>query len=92
MIKSWKHKGLRNFFMFGSTKGIQSKHAQKLQVQLSLLHAAVAPEDMNLPGYRFHGLLGKQKGIYSVTVNSNWRLTFCFEGKDAVLVNYEDYH
>jgi plasmid maintenance system killer protein len=28
----------------------------------------------------------------SVTVNGNWRLTFAFEGKDAVLVDYQDYH
>jgi len=25
-------------------------------------------------------------------VNGNWRLTFRFEGDDAVLVDYHDYH
>jgi proteic killer suppression protein len=29
---------------------------------------------------------------WSVTVNGNWRLTFTFEGNDAVLVDYQDYH
>jgi proteic killer suppression protein len=29
---------------------------------------------------------------YAITVNGNWRLTFMFEGDDAVLVNYQDYH
>jgi toxin HigB-1 len=27
-----------------------------------------------------------------VWVNGNWRLTFAFEGEDAVLVDYQDYH
>jgi len=27
-----------------------------------------------------------------VKVNGNWRLTFAFEGQDAILVDYQDYH
>jgi proteic killer suppression protein len=27
-----------------------------------------------------------------VRVNGNWRLTFRFEGEDAILVDYQDYH
>ncbi len=29
---------------------------------------------------------------WSVDVSGNWRLTFSFEGEDAVLVDYRDYH
>ena len=47
---------------------------------------------MNLPGWRLHGLEGDLSGHYSVTVNGNWRMTFCFEDGDAVLVDYQDYH
>ncbi|MFZ1766896.1 MAG: type II toxin-antitoxin system RelE/ParE family toxin [Candidatus Nitrotoga sp.] len=25
-------------------------------------------------------------------MNGNWRLTSAFEGEDAILVNYQDYH
>ncbi len=28
----------------------------------------------------------------SVTHNGNWRMTFVFEGEDAILVDYQDYH
>ncbi len=28
----------------------------------------------------------------SVWVNGNWRLTFRFDGQDAILVDYQDYH
>jgi toxin HigB-1 len=27
-----------------------------------------------------------------VKVSGNWRVTFRFEGEDAVLVDYQDYH
>jgi proteic killer suppression protein len=47
---------------------------------------------MNLPGYRFHSLSGKEKGAWSVWVTGNWRVTFQFDGPDAVAVDYRDYH
>jgi proteic killer suppression protein len=45
-----------------------------------------------LPGWRLHPLKGPLKGMWAVSVSGNWRLTFAFEGKDAVLVDYQDYH
>lgn len=92
VIRSFEHKGLEKFFTTGSKAGIQPKHADRLRRQLSVLDNAVAPGDMNLPGYGLHELKGKEGGTWSVTVNGNWRLTFRFEGQDAVLVNYRDYH
>ncbi len=59
---------------------------------LDRLDAGTKPEDMNLPGYRFHRLKGKRHDTYSVSVSGNWRLTFCFEGNDATYVDLEDYH
>jgi len=47
---------------------------------------------MNIPGWGLHPLSGSLAGHYSVTVNGNWRMTFTFEGEDAVLVDYQDYH
>jgi proteic killer suppression protein len=29
---------------------------------------------------------------WSISVNGNWRMTFTFDGADAVLVDYQDYH
>ena len=92
MIKSWKHKGLRIFFQSGITSGIQAKHQTKLKIILQLLDASTQPEDMDLPGMRFHPLKGDLKYFYSVTVNANWRVIFPFDGKDAILVDYLDYH
>lgn len=92
MIKTWKHKGLKLFFESGKTAGIQAKHASRLRIQLGALNSAARPEDLDLPGFNFHRLKGNKKGCFAVSVSGNWRLTYMFDGKDAILVNYEDYH
>jgi proteic killer suppression protein len=47
---------------------------------------------MDRPGWRFHALKGDLKGYYAVWVDENWRLTFTFDGDDAEIVDYQDYH
>lgn len=92
MIKSFRHKGLERFFLKGSKAGIQAKHANRLRLILGQLNGAVSPDDMNLPGLKLHELTGQRKGTWSVWVSGNWRITFRFEGEDAEVVDYEDYH
>ena len=92
MIKSYAHKGLKDFYETGSKKGIQPDHAPKLARMLDRLDASTSAQDMNLPGYRLHPLKGNKQDMWSVTVNGNWRMTFYFEGQDAFLVDYMDYH
>ena len=92
MIQSFLHRGLRDFFEKGSKAGIQPHHAGKLARQLRQLDAAIAPADMNVQGWKFHPLHDDLEGHFSVWVNGNWWLTFRFEGADAVLVDYQDYH
>ena len=93
MIKSFRHRGVERFFREGSKAGIQPKHAKRLRLQLGRLDAAGSAEDMNLPGWRWHPLKhGYLAGHWAVWVDENYRLTFTFEGTDAVLVDYQDYH
>ena len=91
-IKTFQHKGVEHFFLKGSKAGIQAAHAGKLSRLLARLDVAVRPEDMNLPGFDFHALKGRDAGRFAVSVNGNWRLTFEFDQGDAVLVDYLDYH
>lgn len=92
MIKSFNHKGLRDFFMNGSRKGIVAEHEKRLKLILIRLHASISPDDMILPGFKLHALKGERQGYYAVTVSGNWRVIFRFEGNDAVNVDYLDYH
>ncbi|HWW64112.1 MAG TPA: type II toxin-antitoxin system RelE/ParE family toxin [Sphingomonadaceae bacterium] len=92
MIIGFRHKGLEAFFRTGTTKGVQVAHVKKLRNILGLLDVAAGPDDMNLPSFKLHPLKGDLKGHWSVWVNGNWRVTFCFVGTDAELVDYQDYH
>ena len=92
MIRSFKHKGLHRSFEEGVKSGIRPEQAKRLRLILGALNAATSPNDMDLPGLRLHELKGDRKGTWSVTVSGNWRVTFRFEGKDAIDVDYEDYH
>jgi len=93
VIRSFRHKGLQAFFERGSMACIQAAHAPRLARQLARLNEANRPSDMNLPGWRLHPLGGgDMRGRWSVWVNGNWRMTFAFDGVDAVLVDYLDYH
>jgi len=92
VIKSFAHKGLEDLFYKGSTKGIQTQHADKLRRLLDRLDAASVVQDMDYPGSGLHQLKGDLKHHWSVKVSGNWRVTFRFEDGDAYIVNYQDYH
>ena len=66
MIKSFSHKGLKEFYETGSKKGIQPDHASKLSRMLDRLDASTNPLDMNLPGYRLHPLKGDMHDMWSL--------------------------
>ena len=92
MIVSFKHKGLELFFTKSSYKGIPAQFSPRIERILDRLDASKDPDDMSLPGYKFHALKGDRKGEYAVSISGNWRITFEFDGQDAVNVNLEDYH
>ena len=92
MIRTFKHAGLERFFKTGSKSGIQPAHAKKLGLQLVALNRATQPGDMNVPGWNLHPLRGEIARHWAVKVNGNWRMTFRFEGTDAILIDYQDYH
>lgn len=92
MIVSFAHKGLERFYHTGATLGIQTMHAKRLRLILTLLDAAFVIKDMDAPGLRLHKLKGEKRDIWAVTVQANWRVTFRLEGGNAEVVNYEDYH
>ncbi|WP_420855276.1 type II toxin-antitoxin system RelE/ParE family toxin [Xenorhabdus hominickii] len=66
-----------------------SHHANRLDLLLNALDLA---SDLSLPSFQLHPLTGDRKGIWSVSISGNWRLTFEFNDGDVYILNYEDYH
>lgn len=92
MIVSFEHKGLREFYLTGTTKGIQVKHRSKLRNILAVLDSIKNINDANFPSFKLHKLKGNQKDKWSIWVSGNWRITFIFNDGDVHIVNYVDYH
>jgi toxin HigB-1 len=63
MLKSYRHKGLKQFAETGSKAGIQPEHASRLRRILSALDAATSASNMNAPGYALHPLKGDLEAI-----------------------------
>ena len=92
MIRSFRSKALRRFVEQGDASKLSVPNIGRIERIVIALDSARLPEDMNIPGLRFHGLKGKDKGRYAVDASGNWRITFGWDGEDAVDVDLEDYH
>lgn len=60
MIKSFRHKGLKQLFETGARGGVTPELAARLRRQLDILNRARTTRDMNLPGFRLHQLKGNE--------------------------------
>jgi toxin HigB-1 len=91
MIRSFRNKGLERFFATGDGRRLSVQNTGRIANILCALDDASRPEDMNLPGFRFHALVGRDKGRYAVNASGNWRITFGWIEGDAIDVDLEDY-
>ena len=92
MIRSFRDKALQRFFGTGDGRRLSVQNTRRRANILRALDDASRPDDMNLPGFRFHALAGRDKGCYAVDASGNWRITFGWIEDDAVDVDLEDYH
>ena len=92
MIKSFRHRGLKRLYERGDTAQVRPDMLDKIENILARLDVAVAPEKMDLPGFRPHPLRGDMRGFWAVTVRANWRIIWRFDGADVVDVDLIDYH
>ncbi len=92
MTLSFKHKGLKRLFEEGDRSGIRPDLVGRVEMILLALDDATEMQQMDLPTFRFHRLIGDLKGYGSVTVRANWRIIFRFEGGHAFDVELIDYH
>ena len=92
MIRSFRHRGLKRLYERGDRSLIRPDLQERVEVMLAQLDVASSPEAMRIPHYRLHALKGDRKGYWSITVKTNWRIIFHFEGKDVYDVELIDYH
>lgn len=92
MIRSFRGKGLERFARLGDPSKLSVRNHARVRRMLNALDVAAKPEDMHLPGFRFHELVGREAGRFAVDASANYRITFGWDGPDAVDVDLEDYH
>jgi proteic killer suppression protein len=92
VIRSFRDKALERFFATGDGRRLSVQNTRRVANILRALDDASRPEDMNLPGFRFHALVGRDRGRYAVNASGNWRITFGWLEGDALDVDLEDYH
>ncbi len=92
MILSFRSRALQRFWERNDATKLPPDRVTRIEMILDRLDASTKPSDLHLPGLGFHALSGDKKGRYAVSVSANWRVTFAWEGEDAVQVDFEDYH
>ena len=92
MIRSFRSRSLERFFGTGDGRRLSVQNTKRVTNILRALDDASRPEDMNLPGFKFHQLTGRDKGRYAVSASGNWRVTFGWTEGCAIDVDLEDYH
>ena len=92
MIRSIRHKGLQRFWTRGDVSGLRPDWISKIGRLMDALDHAGMPQELAGTGTGFHALRGDLRGRYAMTVSRNWRLTFGWDGDDAINVDLEDYH
>ena len=91
MIRLFRNKELQNLWE-GKRSRIDARFQTRIPRRLDALAAASVAEDVNLPGFNFHGLLGFNPTRYTIHVNGPWSITFEFDAGDAQRVDFEQYH
>jgi proteic killer suppression protein len=92
VIRSFRSKVLKRFAETGDASKLSVRNIDRLSRILRALLEASKPEDLDLPGFKFHRLKGELKRRYSVWVSGNYRVTFGWDEKEAIDVDLEDYH
>ncbi len=94
-IRNFAHKGLKRLYIDDNVKGIPPDTADKLRKMLAYLDDMRDPGELStLIGWKAHQLVGNRKGIWSLSVTRNRRLTFAVNLVDNEIcdVDLEDYH
>jgi toxin HigB-1 len=94
-IRNIVHKGLRKFIEEDNSAGLQPSVIDKLRKIVTFLQDMEHEDELrNVTVWKAHQLAGDRKGIWSLFVTKNWRITFGINKNEIEIfdLNYEDYH
>jgi proteic killer suppression protein len=94
-IEHFVHKGLKKLYLEDSAKGVPPDAVEKLRKMLAFLQEMDDEDELGaIPVWKAHRLTGDRKGVWSLHVTKNWRLTFWIDRAASEVrdVNLEDYH
>jgi proteic killer suppression protein len=94
-IRGFLHKGLRRLYAEDKPKGLPPEAVDKIRKMLAFLQDMESADELRtIAVWKAHQMSGDRKGVWSLHVTRNWRLTFTVDtAENEILdVNYEDYH
>lgn len=94
-IRSVRHKGLRRLIESGEPSGLNPQVVDKVTKIVAFLQDMESEDELHaVPVWKAHQLSGDRKGVWSLFVTRNWRITFRIDrtGIEIVDLDYEDYH
>lgn len=94
-IRNVIHRGLRHFIERNDASGLPPPVVEKVRNIVTFLQEMeVALELHDIPSWKAHQLTGDRKGIWSLAVTRNWRITFRIDqsSREIFDLNFEDYH
>jgi proteic killer suppression protein len=94
-IRNVIHKGLRRFIENDDASGLQPVVVTKVQRTVSFLQDMEREDELRtVQSWKAHMLTGDRKGMWSLFVTKNWRMTFRIDREEIEIIDldYEDYH
>lgn len=93
MIKPFRCRQTERIFLRDKALKFSQEVRRGALRKVLVLDAAESLEDLRVPpGNQLEKLSGKRKGQYSIRINDQWRICFCWEKGDAFEVEITDYH
>lgn len=94
-IRNVTHKGLRRFIADDDASGLQPAVLAKVARMVSFLQDMEREHELRtIPSWKAHQLTSERKGVWSLFVTKNWRMTFRIDHDEIEVIDLdlEDYH
>lgn len=93
MITSFADKVTAKLFVTGKSKKLPTEIISRAIMRLTQLDNVREVADLLMPpSNRLEALSGDRAGQWSIRINNQWRICFCFANGEATDVEITDYH